>query len=203
VCLYGQLCICFHLTDWDVFKVAATQEDFSVNVHDYAEYVTKYISTCVDNIIPTIKVRKFPNQKPWINSQVRYMLRAQSYAFASGIETKYGLRRAITAAKVQYREKLDSFYSTADAGRMWQGLQHVTDFRTNTSVISYSDSLPDDLNTFFARFEIPSVNKERSHSHIWCTQSLSPPLTVSSAVVHKALRRINPRKAAGPDNIPG
>jgi len=62
---------------------------------------------------------------------------------------KYGLRIAITVAKRQYREKLDSFYSTADAGWIWQGLQHIVDFTTITSTISSSDSLPDDLNTFF------------------------------------------------------
>lgn len=115
----GILQDCFALTDWDVFKAAATLEDSSVSVQDYAEYVTGYISTCVDNIIPTIQVRKFPNQKPWINSQVRHMLRARSLAFTSGNKTeykaaKYGLRKAITAATRQYREKLDSFYSNAD-----------------------------------------------------------------------------------------
>ena len=72
---------CFAQTDWDVFKAAATLEDSSVSIQDYAEYVTGYISTCVDNIVPTIQVKRFPNQKPWINSQVRHMLRAPSIAF--------------------------------------------------------------------------------------------------------------------------
>lgn len=99
------------------------------------------------------------------------MLHARSLAFTSGNETeykaaKYGLRKAITAAKRQYKEKLDSFYSTADAGRMWQGLQHITDYKTTTNTnFSPSDSLPDDLNTFYARFETSSVKTERSHTH--------------------------------------
>ena len=85
------------------FKVAATRDDSSVNVHHYADYVTGYISTYVDNIVPTAKERKFPNQKPWINSQVRHMLRARLLAFRSGDEVEYkaamyGLRKAITAA---------------------------------------------------------------------------------------------------------
>ncbi|KAK3538973.1 hypothetical protein QTP86_023577, partial [Hemibagrus guttatus] len=92
---------------------------------------------------------------------------------------KYGLRKAITVAKKQYRENLDSFYSNADAGQMWQGLQHITDYRPTTSTtISSSDSLPDDLNTFYSRFKTSSDNTE-------------------------ALRKINPRNSAGPDNIPG
>uniref|UniRef100_A0A3P9IHF3 SRA1/Sec31 domain-containing protein n=1 Tax=Oryzias latipes TaxID=8090 RepID=A0A3P9IHF3_ORYLA len=54
------------------------------------------------------QLRKFPKQKPWINSQVSHMLRARSTAFTSGNETEYkpvtyGLRKAITAAKRHYR----------------------------------------------------------------------------------------------------
>ena len=199
---------CFAQTDWDVFKAAATLEDSSVSIQDYAEYVTGYISTCVDNIVPTIQVKRFPNQKPWINSQVRHMLRARSIAFKSGNETeykaaKYALEKAIRAAKRQYRVKLDGFYSTADSGRMWQGLQHITDYRTTTSTISSTDSLPDELNTFYTRFETSSPTTERRPSHTRSTLPLSPPPTVSSGQVHRVLRNINPRKAAGPDNIPG
>ncbi|KAI3351413.1 hypothetical protein L3Q82_020265, partial [Scortum barcoo] len=62
-----------------VFK--ATQEDFSINIELYAEYVTDYISTCTDNIVPTSQIIKYPNQKPWMNSQVRHMLHARSLAF--------------------------------------------------------------------------------------------------------------------------
>ncbi len=47
---------------------------------------------------------------------------------------------------------------------------------------------------------LKSKSKSKLHTH---TLGPPPPPTVSSAVVHKALRKINPRKAAGPDNIPG
>ncbi|KAK3566076.1 hypothetical protein QTP86_025544 [Hemibagrus guttatus] len=162
----GILQDCFALTDWDVFKAAATWENSSVSLQDYAEYVTGYNSTSVDNIIHIIQVRKFPNQKPWINSQECHMLHARSFAFISGNDTeyksaKYGLRKAITMAKRQYREKLESFYSNAYAGWMWQGLQHITVYRPTTSTtISSSDSLPDNLNTFYAHFETSSDNTE-------------------------------------------
>ncbi len=88
---------------------------------------------------------------------------------------------------------------------MWQGLQHITDYKTTTNTyISPSDSLLDDLNTFYARFKISSVNTERRHTHTHLGHpTLLPPLTVSSPVELKALRKINSHKAAGPDNIPG
>uniref|UniRef100_A0A3B1K8G0 Reverse transcriptase domain-containing protein n=1 Tax=Astyanax mexicanus TaxID=7994 RepID=A0A3B1K8G0_ASTMX len=83
---------------------------------------------------------------------------------------------------------------------MWQGLQHITDYKTTTSTLSTADTLPDDLNTFYTRFETPSTTTER---HTQPSTPPSPPLTVSSGQVYRALRKINPRKAAGPDNFPG
>lgn len=40
-------------------EAAATLEDSSVSIHDFAVYVTGYISTCVDNTVPNIQVEKF------------------------------------------------------------------------------------------------------------------------------------------------
>ena len=191
-----------------VFKAAAILEDSSVSVQNYAEYVTGYISTCVDNIVSTIQVKKFPNQKPWINCRVRCMLHACTTVFIFGNQTEYkaakcGLRRAITDAKRQYKEKLGGFYSSADFGQMWQGLQQITEYRNTTSIISSSDSLPDDLINFYSHFEITRDITGRSH-HTWPTQpSASHPPTVSSVQVLKTLNRINHCKATGSDNIPG
>lgn len=94
------------------------------------------------------------------------MLHARSLAYRSGNEAeynaaKYRLKKTTTAAKKQYRERLDGFYTTDNSLWMWQGLQHIKDYRTITSTISPNDSLPDDLNTFYTRFETLSYNTER------------------------------------------
>ena len=178
---------CFAQTDWDVFKATAILEESSVSIQNYAEYVTGYISTCVDNIVPTIQVKKFPNQKPWINSRVQRMLRARSTAFKSGNEmgykaAKYGLRRAITAAKRQY-------FSSADSGRMWKVLQQITEHRNTTSFISSSDSLPDDLIYFYTRFKTTSEITGSSY-YTWPTQppASSPPTVSSVQVLNQPLQ---------------
>ena len=117
-----------------VFKTAALRDDSTVDLEEYASSVTGYISTCVENIVPTKRCRTYPNQKPWINCEVRSMLRARSTAFASGNaedykKARYDLRRSMREAKRQCRLKLEGFYSTADSRRMWQGLQHITDYQ--------------------------------------------------------------------------
>ncbi|KAI3352228.1 hypothetical protein L3Q82_005575 [Scortum barcoo] len=60
-------------------------------------------------------------------------------------------------------------------------------------------SLPDALNNFYARFDDPNTSPS--------TRFIPPPgeepLRVTAAEVRRTLQRINPRKAAGPDNISG
>ncbi|KAI4900722.1 hypothetical protein NFI96_009191 [Prochilodus magdalenae] len=172
---------CFATTDWDVFRAAATLEDSSVSIDDYAEYVTGYIHTCIENIVPIIQVRKFPNQKPWVNSEVLQMLRARSVAFKSGDETElkvaqYKLKKAIRSAKRQHREKTERLYSTADPRRMWQCLDQITDFRSRPgNIISSSGSLPDDLNAFYTRFETPTPTTPTEYTHTSTTRPPPPP----------------------------
>ncbi|KAI4905610.1 hypothetical protein NFI96_003218 [Prochilodus magdalenae] len=126
---------CFDTTDWEVFRTAAVGEDCTVDLEDYASGVTSYISTCIETIVPTKRCRTYPNQKPWINCDVRSMLRARSTAFLSGNaedykRARYDLRRSIRQAKRQYRVKLEGCYTSADSRRMWQGLRHITDYQT-------------------------------------------------------------------------
>ena len=74
---------------------------------------------------------------------------------------------------------------------MWQGLESITG----------SHITSDEFNEFYARFE--ALNTEPLERELVRGSTLNPPFTITSADVIKTLRKINPRKAAGPDNIPG
>ncbi|KAI4884158.1 hypothetical protein NFI96_005463 [Prochilodus magdalenae] len=158
---------CFDTTDWEVFRTAAVGEDCTVDLEDYASGVTSYISTCIETIVPTKRCRTYPNQKPWINCDVRSMLRARSTAFLSGNaedykRARYDLRRSIRQAKRQYRVKLEGCYTSADSRRMWQGLRHITDYQQRSREVTTSHTtLPDQLNEFYARFEALNPDRQR------------------------------------------
>ncbi|KAI4889071.1 hypothetical protein NFI96_016104, partial [Prochilodus magdalenae] len=198
---------CSDTTDWEVFRTAAVGEDCTVDLEDYASGVTSYISTCIETIVPTKRCRTYPNQKPWINCDGQSMLRARSTAFLSGNaedhqRARYDLRRSIRQAKRQYRVKLEGCHTSADSRRMWQGLRHITDYQQGSREVTPSHTtLPDQLNEFYARFEALNPDRRRGVMAEGSTQNSS--LAVTSVEVCKALKRINPRKAAGPDNIPG
>jgi len=59
--------------------------------------------------------------------------------------------------------------------------------------------LPDELNTFYAGFEVSNtiLTARLAEDQEDCTLSLS------TADVRRALKRVNPRKSPGPDDIPG
>ncbi|KAK3518561.1 hypothetical protein QTP70_001593 [Hemibagrus guttatus] len=90
------------------------------------------------------------------------------------------------------------FQSSGDTRRMWQGIQSITNYRPAPPACDSDVSLPDALNSFYARFEAQHDMTARN--------TIPPPedqvLCLTTANVRKTLCRVNPRKAAGPDNIP-
>ncbi|KAI3354475.1 hypothetical protein L3Q82_018983 [Scortum barcoo] len=81
---------------------------------------------------------------------------------------------------------------------MWAGLKTLTDYKKKISSAEVmSASLPDELNTFYACFEStsPAVEVQKAQ------EDHCPPV-ISRADVCRTLKRINTRKAPGPDGIP-
>jgi hypothetical protein len=72
--------------------------------------VSKFISKCLGDVLPTATIKTFPNQKLWIDGSNRAKLKAQTTAFNQGKATgnmteykqcSYSLRKAIKQAKHQ------------------------------------------------------------------------------------------------------
>ena len=130
-----------------------------IDINEYTDTVSSYIHHCIDDVVPNKVVQSFPNQKPWVDAAGRAKLRARSVAFKSGDpdqfrKARYDLMNAIKAAKRIYRTTVESSYHGSDPRRTWSGLIAITDYKgrgyseTQSSVL-----LPDELNSFYARFE--------------------------------------------------
>ena len=155
---------------------------------------TPSLHTSLNDVVPRVSVRTFPNQKPWVNGNVRAKLRARSSAYNSGDpealrKSRCDLRRAIRDGKRDYRDKLESTYLSSDPRRMWGGLRHLTGYKgRNSSDDQPAASLPDDLNTFYARFKathtLPSARLAEDRDD--CTLSLTV------ADVRRELQRVKP-----------
>ena len=65
----------FAITDWNMFRVS------SDCIEEYTTSVTGFINKCIEDVIPTVTVRTYPNQKPWITGNIRTELKARAAAF--------------------------------------------------------------------------------------------------------------------------
>ncbi len=195
---------CFQCTDWQVFRDAATCEG-EVDLEEYTSSVLGFISKCADDVVITRTVTCFPNQKPWLNAEVRALLKSRDAAFRAGEASALKVARkelmaGIAKAKATYARKIQGHFTSNDPRSMWKGIKCIMDYNTRDAQCPRDPSLPDALNRFYARFEDPDTPPP-------CIRIIPPfddtPFSVSTADVRRTLKGINPRKAAGPDNIPG
>ena len=170
----------------------------------YNQTVLFYITACVNTVNVDKEVTVFPNQKPWINKEVQTSLKARDAAYRSGdtvrnSSARADLKRAIREAKQDYKKKIEDHFTHNDSRRAWQGIKHITNYEGNKSTPANTDaSLAEELNCFFARFEVRSPTPDVQSP----PASSSYPLTVQECDVRRELRSVNPRKAAGPDRVP-
>jgi hypothetical protein len=55
--------------------------DSSDGIEDYTTSVTGFINKCIDDVVPTVTVRTYLNQKQWIIGNIRTELKATADAF--------------------------------------------------------------------------------------------------------------------------
>ncbi len=174
------------------------------DIEAYSETVTCFIRKCIEDIVPTKTIRIYPNQKPWINSDVRSVWTS---AFKSGNtddrkQASYDLRRTIKATKRQYKNKVVEQFNTNNARSIWQGINNITGFKGNKpATVNIATSLPDELNNLYARFEAHNTAHTES-APVAAAEKVSP-LSISVVDVTRSFKRVNIRKAVGPDGIPG
>ncbi len=197
-----QLQDCFEHIDWNVFSHQSDLETFTSSV-------LSYISYCVDNITVDKKIRVYPNEKPWMDNEVKQLIRARDTAFKSGDITAYtaakaSLKRGIRSAKLKYKRRIDDdFSNNSNPLRMWQGIRLISDYKkkndTQHTTSNYNAYLAEELNSFFAQFE---KDNNQSPVHLKLTGN-SQPLVLQTHEVRRALNNINIRKTAGPDGVQG
>ncbi len=195
--------------DWDMFRASSS------DVSEFTDVALSFVNTLTEQATETMSVRTFPNQKPWVDRTIRAAVNKRTAAYNEALlygnmsaykASCYALRRAVRAAKLRYRERIESHFQLNDSRRMWQGLRTICAFGNKSSAEVRADPLlADGLNTFYGRFEcnggsttLPicasGSSRQSSDNHV---------ITVSEDEVRRALKRVNVRKAAGPDGITG
>ncbi len=115
-----------------------------------------FVNTLTEQATETITVRTFPNQKPWVDRTIRDAVKKRTAAYNEALfsgnksvykASCYAFRRAVSAAKHRYKERIESHFQINDSRRMWQGLRTICALGNKSSAEVRADpSLADELN---------------------------------------------------------
>ncbi len=103
----------------------------SSDVSEFTDVALSFVNTLTEQATETITVRTFPNQKPWVDRTIRDAVNKRTAAYNEALlsgnmsvykASCYALRRAVSAAKHRYKERIESHFQLNDSRRMWQGL---------------------------------------------------------------------------------
>ena len=168
----------------------------------------QHIRSCMNAVTVEKRVKIYPNTKPWMTTKVKGLLKERDSAFRSGDKELYNSARSnlnlgIKEAKAEYKDKIEGHFLSNDSKRVWQGVQHMTNYKASRRSADGGDpQLADELNSFYARFEVevePAAAAAPTLPHLPATNTL----VLSEHDVRRTLKGVDPRKAAGPDGIPG
>lgn len=135
--------------------------------------------------------------------EVKQLLKKRNTAFSSGDKALYStahinLKRGIKKAKRDYKDRFEDHLDSNNSRKVWQGVHHLTNYKTNHGAAEGDSSLAKKLNYFFAHVE--SELPEAADIHT-IEQSFTSFLTVEEHEVRCLLQADNPRKAAGPNGV--
>ncbi len=191
--------------DWDMVRASSS------DVSEFRYVALSFVNTRTEQATETVTIRTFSSQKPWVDRTIRDAVNHRTAAYNAGLLSGkmsvykvscYALRLAVRAAKLRYRDRIESHFQLNDSRRMWQGLKTIcSSGNKSSSEVRADPLLAEELNTFYGRFECNggSVTLPISASG----SSVDHVITVSEDEVWRELKRVNVRKAAGPDGITG
>jgi hypothetical protein len=55
--------------------------DSSDGIEEYTTSVTGFINKCLEDVVPTVTSRTYPNQKQWITGNIRTELKGRAATF--------------------------------------------------------------------------------------------------------------------------
>ena len=192
---------CFECTEWNELL------DPNSSIDNNLDVINSYIIFCMDSIMPTCKKRRFPNTKPWFNSEIYQIYAAKrscldNPTLSNELERK--ARSAIRRAKRELKNKTEQEFSRMNTKAAYQHLKSMmTEASTNPPKVTSSDplTLATQLNLFYNRFDKTDFSNECSRL-MSEGQLVAGDVTITETEVRTQLRRVKPSKAAGPDGLP-
>jgi hypothetical protein len=203
----GELQASLECTDWSAFT------DNNTDLNNLVDVVTCYVQFCVNNAIPTKKVKVFPNNKPWITKEVKSVINKKKQIFGQRDKCKLKevqkeLKRVIRLERTKYKERIEQNFTENNIKRVWEGMRLMSGYSNGSKRFSQlpqtSSDYANELNQFYNRFDQNDFSEEVSslRDRFYHTDSSEAILIVTESDVMTELKKLKSTKAAGPDGIP-
>ncbi|KAK1802009.1 hypothetical protein P4O66_022242, partial [Electrophorus voltai] len=150
--------------DWDMFRRSTD------DVNEFTEAVVGFIGKLTDDTIPRITIKKFPDQKPWVDKTICEVLNFRTAAYNAGIisgnmdeykSVAYGVHRAATSSSG------NASHANANS--------------------PYANNANGAIGAANGACAEPTIEQR--------------PLIIMESNVRRVFKRVNTRKALGPDGI--
>ncbi|CAM4691197.1 unnamed protein product [Leuciscus chuanchicus] len=189
---------CFESTDWNVL-----QESYGDDIEGVTHCTTNYLNFCMDIVVPTRTVRCFPNNQPWITSDVKDLLNKKKRVFKEGDQAKLRcvqgeLKIKLKEAKEEYRKKVEQKLQENSMKEVWEGMKIITGCKKKSSIVEGDVVRANQLNQFYNSLQ-PAFT-DAPLPPILNKGTPLPPI-ITAYQVRGELSRLRPGKAAGPDRV--
>ena len=189
---------CFESTTWDIFRENS-------NLDQYTEAVMDYIKFCENICLPEKTVITYPNNKVWFEQSLKSFLKAKDEAYknktndpAAFKKARSEWKKAVRRSKQNYKEKLESNFNTNDSKQVWSSISQITNYKGPKKQVVCSDpSLPNQLNEFYARFDLHNSTQPA----FALSGEIQPELVIEESEVRKVFTTLKKKKAPGPDGV--
>ncbi|MEL7522523.1 MAG: hypothetical protein AAGJ80_13075, partial [Cyanobacteria bacterium J06553_1] len=197
----ARLQACFECTDWPVLL------DPSGDVNVNLVIIDSYLNFCIDMIVPSKEVVIYPNNKPWVNKELKALMIEKRRIESNGnpIEIRnirQQLNRKIADEKRAYKTKVEGLFRTNSTKDAWKGLKTLCGFNSKRATPDTDNIDINQLNAFFARFDIYDFSEEFSNIVSIIRGNTDDRIVITEEDVRRTLNRVRAGKATGPDNIP-
>ncbi|KAJ8046645.1 hypothetical protein HOLleu_05396 [Holothuria leucospilota] len=156
------------LTDWEVF-IESTQ-----SIDELTQTVTGYTNFCVDCVVPTKRIKVYPNNKPWITKEVKSIINKKKQIFGQGDmenlkSVQKELDKILRREKDLYRRKIEKHFTENNMKHVWAGIRMMSGYSNDTSknsrLPSTSTIYANELNVFYNRFDCHDFSGENKELH--------------------------------------
>ncbi|KAJ0019528.1 hypothetical protein NQD34_007097 [Periophthalmus magnuspinnatus] len=144
---------CFDTTVWTELC-----DPHGEDINAMTDCITDYINFCFENIVPSQTVRCFPNNKPWINPDIKALLKEKKRVFRSGTKEELKavqkkLRRKIRTSQTSHKRRIEQQLQEKNIQGVWRSLKTISGFKAPPAQTEGDLLWVNDLNSHFLRFD--------------------------------------------------